>query len=66
MPDAVLAPTNSRSLVGTLTDLSYALKLRLAQEPDVNPITLSLWLSNTPMRPMDYRAPDEVTRQLFV
>ena len=65
MADAVLAPTNSRSLVGTLTDLSYAVKLRLAQEPDVNLMTLALWLSETPMGPMDYRAPDEVTRQLF-
>ena len=65
MADTVVAPKNSRSLVGTLTDLSYALKLRLAQEPDVNLMTLALWLSETPMGPMDYRAPDEVARQLF-
>jgi len=65
MADAVVAPTNSRNLVGTLTDLSYALRLRLAQEPDVNLMTLALWLSETPMGPMDYRAPDEVTRQLL-
>jgi hypothetical protein len=65
MADAVIAPTNNRSLVGTLTDLSYSLKSRLAEEPDLNHVTLALWLSETPIGPMSYQAPDEVTRQLF-
>ena len=65
MADAVVAPTNSRSLIATLTDLSYSLKLRLAEEPNANLISLALWLSVTPMGPMNYRAPDEVTRELF-
>jgi hypothetical protein len=65
MADAVVAPTNSRSLVATLTDLSYSLKWRLAEEPDVNLVTLALWLSVTPIGPMNYRAPDKVTRELF-
>jgi len=54
---SVVTPTNSRSLVATRIDLTYALKLRLAQDPDVNLIALALWL-------MDYRAPNAVTRQL--
>ena len=65
MADAVIAPTNNRSLVGTLTDLSYSLKSRLAEEPDLNHVTLALWLSETLIGPMNYQAPDEVTRQLF-
>jgi hypothetical protein len=65
MADAVIAPTNNRSLVATLADLGYALKLRLAKAPEVDLLTLALWLSETPIGPMEYQAPDEVTRRLL-
>ena len=65
MAEAVIARTNSRSLVGTLNDLSYGLKLRLDEEPDVSQVTLALWLSETPIGPMKYRRPADVTCRLF-
>jgi hypothetical protein len=66
MADAVVAPTNSRSHIGSLTDLSYSLKVHLVRTPDVNLISLALWLSETPMGPMKYQSPDEVTRHLLL
>ena len=64
MAESMIAPTNNRSLLGTLTDLSHSLKWRLAEEPDVNLVTLALWLSETPVGPMNYQTPDQVTRHL--
>lgn len=65
MTESVIAPTNSRSLIGTLNDLGYGLKLRLAEEPDASLIALGLWLSETPIGPMKYQKPAGVTRRLF-
>src|SRR5688572_7108706 len=44
MADAVVAPTNSRSHIGSLTDLSYSLKVQLVRSPDVNFTSLALSL----------------------
>ncbi len=34
-------------------------------EPATELLTMSVWLSDTPVGPMKYEAPDDITRRLF-
>lgn len=63
--DAVIAPTNSRSLLGTINDFSQALRYRLSDELDADLLEVALWLSRTPVGPLGGDAPDRVTRRLL-
>jgi len=63
--EAVIAPTNSRSLLGTLNDFSQALRYRLWDEPNADLVEVALWLGRTPMGPFGGDAPDRVTRRLL-
>ena len=62
---AVIAVTNSRSHLGTLNDFSLALKYHLWDEPDAELVEVALLLSTTPVGPLGYDAPDQVTRRLL-
>jgi hypothetical protein len=65
MADVHIAHTNSRSLLGSLNDFADALRWRLGQEPSADLLSVALKLAETPVGPLGYRAPDEVTRKLL-
>lgn len=63
--EAVVAVTNSRSVLGTLNDFSHALSYHLWDKPDANLVEIALLLSRTPVSPLGFDAPDRVTRRLL-
>ena len=62
---AVITTTDSRSLLGTLTDFSFMLKVYFDERPDADLLDAALWLADTPVGPLDYKTPERVTRQLL-
>lgn len=62
--DIVIAATNNRSVLGTMNDYSNMLKWTLPNRPNTPLIETSLWLADTPVRPID-GFPDKVTRELL-
>lgn len=65
MRDGVFATTNNRSVLGTMNDFSSATWWHYHDEPDADPLAVSLWLAETPMRPFRGKAPDQLTRELL-
>jgi len=63
--DAVIAKTNSRSLLGTLTDFSFMLQWWVQGLEDIDLVEEALRLSKTPVRLLGPGFPDKVTRQLL-
>jgi hypothetical protein len=63
--EAVIATTNSRSLLGTLSDFAFLLKWELRNESAVDLVEAALRLSSTPVAPLGPGFPDRVTRQLL-
>jgi hypothetical protein len=64
--EAVIATTNSRSLLGTLSDFSFMLRWQLPDRPDLDLAQAALELSHTPVGPLRPTSfPDRVTRQLL-
>jgi hypothetical protein len=61
---AVLAPTNNRSLLGTLNDFSYMVSDMLAR-PDTDLVQAALWLSGTPVRPLGPDRPRDIVHRVF-
>ena len=57
MRDGAFATTNSRSVLGTMNDFSDATWWRCRDEPDTDPLAVSLWLAETPMQPFRGEAP---------
>jgi Domain of unknown function (DUF6933) len=55
--------TRSRSVLGVMTDLAFAAELGLRD--GMSPVELSLWLARTPIKPIGYGSPDELTVELF-
>ena len=55
--------TRSRSVLGVMTDLAFAAELGLRD--GMSPVELSLWLARTPVKPIGYGSPDELTVELF-
>ena len=55
--------TRSRSVLGVLTDLAFAAEIGLRD--GMSPVELSLWLARTPIKPIGYGSPDELTVELF-
>ncbi|HET6569243.1 MAG TPA: hypothetical protein VFG50_14845 [Rhodothermales bacterium] len=65
MSEAAIAPTNSRSLLSTMNDLGYALRIHLTEHPHTDLVDLALWLADTPIGPKVYTYPDRETKRLF-
>jgi hypothetical protein len=65
MREVVIAPTNSRSVLGSLNDFAHAVKWRLSEEPDADLIAVALWLSETPILALGGQSPDQLTRALL-
>ena len=63
--EAVIAKTNSRSHLGTLSDFSYLLRGHMGNAPGLELVDLALWLSNAPVRPLGMSSPDRVTKDLL-
>ena len=64
--EAVIAKTNSRSHLGTLTDFSLLLKWQLQGRREIDLVEEALRLSRTPVQPLRPTGfPDKVTRQLL-
>jgi hypothetical protein len=62
---AVIAKTESRSLLGTLNDFSFMLRWQLS-EPAPDLVRVALELSHTPVRPLGRLGfPDKVTKELL-
>lgn len=64
METSVFLPTNSRSVLGTINEFVLATQFRLHDEPDTDLLTLSLWLSETPILPLK-SSPDVMTCALL-
>ena len=65
MIDVLFAPTNSRSLLGTINDFKQLLEWEFNRNPRAHLLDLSLKLSETPIRPFGYRNPAAITAKLF-
>lgn len=65
MRETVFAPTNNRSVLGTMNDFTNATWWRYHDEPETDPLRASLWLAETPMQPFGGKAPDQLTRELL-
>lgn len=65
MRETVFAATNSRSVLGTMNDFANATWWRYQDDPQADPLAVSLWLAETPMRPFRGKAPDQLTRELL-
>ena len=64
MATTVIAPTTSRSLLGSLNDFQQMAGVYLSMQP-VTWESLSIQLAKTPCRPLNYATPEQVTKQRF-
>lgn len=60
MRETVFAATNKRSVLGTMNDFTNARWWRCRNEPEADPLTVSLWLAERPMQPFRGKAPDRL------
>jgi hypothetical protein len=58
MRDVTIAKTASRRVRGSLNDLAFQLQVGLAHFPDRTLLKHSLWLARTPLKLIEYGAPD--------
>jgi hypothetical protein len=65
MQDWVIGKTANRRIVGSLNDLVFQLQVGLQHDPDRTPLEHSLWLARTPMKVIEYGAPDQATVAAF-
>jgi hypothetical protein len=64
--EALIAKTESRSLLGTLTDFSHLLQWLLPERPGLDLVQAAVELSHTPVQPLGRLGfPDKVTRELL-
>jgi hypothetical protein len=61
----VVGKTASRRILGSLNDLAFQLQVGLLNFPDRTLLAHSLWLAKTPLKVIDYGAPDQATRAAF-
>lgn len=57
--------TANRRILGSLNDLAFQLQVGLLNFPDRTLLAHSLWLAKTPLKVIDYGAPDQATRAAF-
>jgi hypothetical protein len=66
MESWVIGKTASRRILGSLNDLVFELQVGLADLPDRTLLEQSLWLAQTPLKVIEYGAPDRATMAAFV
>jgi hypothetical protein len=57
--------TANRRVLGSLNDLAFQLEGGLREFPDRTLLAQSLWLAKTPLKVIDYGAPDQATLAAF-
>jgi len=57
--------TANRRVLGSLNDLAFQLQVGLLDFPDRTLMAHSLWLARTPLKVIDYGAPDQATLAAF-
>jgi hypothetical protein len=57
--------TANRRVLGSLNDLALQLQVGLLNSPDRPLLAQSLWLAKTPLKVIDYGAPDQATLAAF-
>lgn len=57
--------TANRRVLGSLNDLAFQLEVGLREFPDRTLLAQSLWLAKTPLKVIDYGAPDQATLAAF-
>lgn len=62
----VFGKTASRRVMGSLNDLVFQLQVGLVEFPDRTLLAQSLWLAQTPLKVIEYGAPDRATVAAFV
>ncbi len=65
MEKCVFGNTVDRRILGSLKELALQLEVGLVESPDRPLMAQSLWLSKTPMRVIDYGAPEAVAVAAF-
>ncbi len=60
-----LGKTANRRVLGSLNDLAFQLQVGLLNFPDRTLLAHSLWLAKTPLKVIDYGAPDQATLAAF-
>jgi hypothetical protein len=65
MEVALFAPTNNRSLLGTINDFRNQLDWLMEEHPTASFLDLSLALGEVPVGPLNYRHPASVAHLLL-
>lgn len=65
MSSWTLGKTASRRVLGSLNDLAFQLEVGLTHFPQRTLLEQSLWLAKTPMKVIEYAAPDAATVAAF-
>ena len=60
-----IGKTANRRVLGSLNDLAFQLEVGLRDSPDRALLAQSLWLARTPLKVIDYGAPDQATLAAF-
>lgn len=63
--DTAIASTNSRSVLGSANDFAQMMKWRVSDRPDLDYTGISLWLADSPCKPLGYDRPMRVARRLL-
>jgi hypothetical protein len=63
MSEYVIAPTASRSVLGSLNDFEQAAQFLIALDPPPSFLAVSVQLAQTPCRPLAYQSPAVATQQ---
>ena len=65
MQPVAYGPTANRRLLGTHNDLMYLLSVAIEDHPHESLLTRSLWLADTPCKPIGFSSPMRQTIELF-
>lgn len=65
MQQFAIGKTTNRRVLGSLNDLAFQLEVGLVNWPDRSMQDHSLWLAKTPMKVIEYGAPDQATAAAF-
>lgn len=60
-----IGKTANRRVLGSLNDLAFQLEIGMLDFPDRTLLAQSLWLAETPLKVIDYGAPNQATRAAF-
>jgi hypothetical protein len=65
MSDFYYARTNSRSVLGTMNDFTFPLRILLEEEPEKTLHEIALHLSGWLLGPFGYKRPEDLVRSLL-